>query len=132
MSSQNIEWISEDEIELLLSDLQKKYSGDPINLVSYNPIGYVCGLEAVSGFYEDDVLMLASVICRSIIQGHPLQDGNKRLGMYLANYFLELNNFSITAGNDEYVETALSIARGEMNLETVYHWFNANSKLIRG
>ena len=92
-------------------------------------LGYVCNLEAVSYLYGDDVLMLASVVCRSIIQGHPLQDGNKRLGMYLATYFLGLNSFDVTANNDDYVAVAISIAKGEMDLKGIYEWFCCNTQL---
>ena len=130
MPLRRIEWLKEDEIVALIEDLREKYRDDPINLISYNPIGYVCSLEAVANFYEDDVLRLAAVICRSIIQGHPLQDGNKRLGMYLATYFLALNDISITADNEQYVQIALSLARGEIDLEHLYRWFCNNSLLI--
>ena len=58
--SQDINWLAEE------------------NIISYSPIGYISNLEAVSNFYDDDVLVLAVVICRSIIQEHQLQDGNKR------------------------------------------------------
>lgn len=129
MSLQNIEWLNENEIASLISDLQEKYTDDPINLVSYNPIGYVCNLEAISYLYDDNVLILASVICRSIIQGHPLQDGNKRFGMYLATYFLGLNNFDVTASNDDYVHVALSIAKSEMDLEKIYEWFCCHTQM---
>lgn len=131
MPSQNIEWFDKCQIDELLSDLRGKYAEDTINLISYNPIGYVCELKAVSNFYDDNILMLASVICRSIIQGHPLQDGNKRFGMYLATFFLRLNNIYVRAANDEYIKVALDIARGEMDLEKIYEWFCDNTKFLR-
>ena len=127
---QNIEWLEENEIISLIDDLREKYSDDPINIISYNSIGYVCGLEAVAEFYEFDILKLAAVICRSVIQGHPLQDGNKRFGMYLATYFLELNNIAVTVNDNDYVSIALRIAKSEADLETVYQWFCDNTALI--
>ena len=127
MSLRHIEWLAENEIHALITDLREKYSDDPINIISYNSIGYVCNLEAVSNFYEDNVLKLAAVICRSIIQGHPLQDGNKRFGMYLATYFLSLNNIAVSASNEDYVDIALKIARGETGIEAVYLWFCKNT-----
>ena len=127
---QNIEWLEEREIITLIDELRIQYSNDPINIISYNSIGYVCRLEAVARFYDDDILTLAAVICRSVIQGHPLQDGNKRFGMYLATYFLELNNICVTADDNDYVSIALRIARSEADLEAIYQWFCDNTDVI--
>ena len=124
---QNIDWLDETEIRALVDDLREKYCDDPINIISYNPIGYVCNLEAIANFYNDDILKLAAVICRSIIQGHPLQDGNKRLGMYLATYFLGLNNIIVSASTKDYVDIALKIAKGEADINAVYEWFCQNT-----
>ena len=126
----NIEWLEENEIITLIDELRSQYSDDPINIISYNSIGYVCGLEAVARFYDDDILMLAAVICRSVIQGHPLQDGNKRFGMYLATCFLELNNIIVTANDDDYVAIALRVAQSTADLEAVYQWFCDNTEVI--
>lgn len=72
---------------------------------------------------------MATVICRSIIQGHPLQDGNKRLRIYLATYFLSLNDIAVTVDNEEYVEIALRIAKGEADIDTIYKWLCLNTAL---
>ena len=93
MPSQSIEWLYEDEIWEAISSLKEQYENDPICIINFNPIGYILKLEGISYFFEDDLILLASVIIRSIIQGHPLQDGNKRLGMFLGTYFLEKTEF---------------------------------------
>lgn len=128
MPLRNIEWLREDEVLLLVEDLREQYSGDPIHLISYNPIGYVGNLGALSNFYDDNILKLAAVICRSLIQGHPLQDGNKRFGMYVANCFLEMNGISVIASDEEYVRVALELARGTMDLDALYQWFCENTQ----
>ncbi len=107
MFLQNIEWLDETEVYALIDDLREKYCDDPIHIISYNPIGYVCRLDAIANFYDDDILKPAAVICRSIIQGHPLQDGNKRFGMYLATYFLGLNNILVSADNENLCRYSL-------------------------
>lgn len=89
----SIEWLCEDEIWEAISSLKEQYENDPICVINFNPIGYILKLEDISYFFEDNILLLASVIIRSIIQGHPLQDGNKRLGMFLGTYFLEKTEF---------------------------------------
>ncbi len=98
----SIEWLCEDEIWEAISSLKEQYENDPICIINFNPIGYILKLEDISYFFEDNILLLASVIIRSIIQGHPLQDGNKRLGMFLGTYFLEKNGILITATDEAF------------------------------
>lgn len=62
------------------------------------------------------------MIIRSIIQGHPLQDGNKRLGMFLGTYFLEKNGILITATDEAFFETAMKMACGKVRVEQLYCW----------
>ena len=45
----------------------------------------------------------------------------------MAIYFLGLNNIEVIASNKDYVEIALSIARGEADIEAVYLWFCQNT-----
>ncbi len=122
MRSPNIEWITEDAVYAALEMLQSAYTEDPICIINYNPIGYVLQLEAVSNFFEDDILLLAATIIRSIIQGHPLQDGNKRFGMVLGTYFLALNGFSLNASDEEYFDAAIGLASGRIDGENLRDW----------
>ncbi|MCI7403251.1 MAG: type II toxin-antitoxin system death-on-curing family toxin [Pyramidobacter sp.] len=118
----NIEWLSPESIDDVIESLRCRYADDPISIINEEPIEYVLHLEALSCYYDDDVYRLAAVIFRSIIQGHPLQDGNKRMGMLLGTYFLKINGYTLTAGNDEFLNTALEIARGELHLQGIYQW----------
>lgn len=122
MHSQNIEWITEDAVYVALETLQSAYADDPLCIINYNPIGYVLQLEAVSNFFNDDVLFLTATIIRSIIQGHPLQDGNKRLGMVLGTYFLALNGFSLGASDEDYFEIAIALASGRIDERRLLDW----------
>jgi len=78
----------------------------------------------VSEYYEDNVLMLAAVVIRSIIKGHPLYDGNKRLGMFLGETFLNKNGYKLNVDNDEVVEIAVRVADSNKNWERaeIYNW----------
>ena len=118
----NIEWLSPESIDDVIESLRCRYADDPISIINEEPIEYVLHLEALSCYYDDDVYRLAAVIFRSIIQGHPLQDGNKRMGMLLGTYFLKINGYTLTAGNDEFLNTALEIARSELHLQGIYQW----------
>jgi len=127
MPSQSIEWLYEDEIWEAISSLKEQYENDPICIINFNPIGYILKLECISYFFEDDLILLASVIIRSIIQGHPLQDGNKRLGMFLGTYFLEKNGILITATDEAFFEMAMGMACGNVHIEQLYHWLKITS-----
>jgi len=54
---------------------------------------------------------------------HPFVDGNKRVGVAAAEYFLKLNGFRLGASNKELEELTLSVARGELDAESLGIWF---------
>lgn len=105
-----------------LADLRAKYENDPIIIINEGPIDYVLNLNALSCYYDDDPLQLAAVIIRSIIQGHPLQDGNKRFGMVLGFYFLATNGIALNVSNDDFLNTALDVAKSVIDREGLYQW----------
>ena len=127
MSLQSIEWLDEEAILDAVLLLQEQYAGDPIGIINLNPIGYVTNLAAVSHYYDSDLLALASVIGRSIIQRHPLQDGNKRLGILLMMLFLSENGLRLQASEKEITETALSLAQGMLDLNGLHSWLEAHT-----
>ncbi len=127
MPSRNIEWLTEGFIWRTLSDLQSKYSDDPIIVINFNPLGYILKLEAISYFFEDDIIRLSAAIIRSVIKGHPLQDGNKRLGMVLAETFLALNDITIIVSDQSYFELALGLASGDIDEKRLLEWLTTNT-----
>ena len=127
MSSQGIEWLDEEAILDAVLLLQEQYAGDPIGIINLNPIGYIANLAAVSHYYDSDLLTLAAVIGRSIIQGHPLQDGNKRLGILLMTLFLSENGLRLQANEKEITETALSLAQGTLDSNGLRSWLEAHT-----
>ncbi|QTX33248.1 Fic family protein [Aminithiophilus ramosus] len=127
MSSPNIEWLTEDDIWEAISTLQAKYREDPICVINPGPIEYVLNLESLSYFYDDDPLLIAATKIRTIIKGHPLLDGNKRLGMVVGTYFLDINGFNLIASDDSFASIAISLASGEANMEDLIEWIKVNS-----
>ncbi len=120
----SIEWLSEETVNWAINFLSREHPNDPIYIINNGPLCYVSGLCAVSGYYEDNVLMLAAVVIRSIIKGHPLYDGNKRLGMFLGETFLNKNGYKLNVDNDEIVEIAVRVADSNKNWERaeIYNW----------
>ncbi len=126
MSWRSIEWLREEDVTAVLDSLRQQYQEESIVVVNPGPIGYVLNLAAISGYFQDDVVMLAAVVFRSIIQGHPLQDGNKRLGMILGTYFLSINGLALQASDREYIQVALALARGDLDRQDLYRWLQGH------
>ena len=84
---------------------------------------------ATSLFGEDAYATLAlktAALMDSIVNNHPMMDGNKRSSWFVANFFVELNGREIVATEDEAFAFILSIATGNQPLEDVAHWLESH------
>jgi death-on-curing protein len=80
---------------------------------------------ATSLFGEDAYATLAlktAALMDSIVNNHPMTDGNKRSSWFVANFFVELNGYEIVATEDEAFAFILSIATGNQPLERIAAW----------
>ena len=67
-----------------------------------------------------DLETKAAAAVHSIVTGHALVDGNKRLGWLATAVFLEINGASVaTASNDDVVDLVMSVATGEFDLAEI-------------
>lgn len=121
-SSRNINWLLAEDIDAAIQNLSKEFPDDPIIVIINEPLEFIANLEAVEHFYGSDLWLLCAVIIRTVIKGHPLRDGNKRLGMLLGELFLENNGFSIESSDEELVDVALKLARSQWDKEELYKW----------
>ncbi len=69
----------------------------------------------------------AAALMHSIVENHPMIDGNKRLGVASAGIFLHRNGWRLTASNAELEEFTLRVARGGVGVEEVAAWLAAHS-----
>ena len=122
----NIEWLTENDIWEAISSLQAQYREDPICVINASPLGYILNLKGLSYLYDDNPLRIAAAKIRTVIKGHPLLDGNKRLGMLLGTYFLELNDFTLTASDESFFEIAIGLASGEFDIDHLLQWIENN------
>lgn len=60
----------------------------------------------------------AAALLHSLVQNHPLVDGNKRLGLATTIVFYGINGFRFTATNDEAYDLVIAIATGELREAT--------------
>ncbi len=72
--------------------------------------------------YPDLAAKVAAAM-HSIVMNHPFVDGNKRVGVAAAEFFLELNESRLAASNAELEELTLSVAQGELDAESLAIWF---------
>jgi death-on-curing protein len=75
-----------------------------------------------------DVEAKAAAVMHSLVMNHPFADGNKRTGAVAAELLMNLNDVELTAGDDELVEVALAVARGEVAAEALAIWLRQRSR----
>ena len=70
-----------------------------------------------------DVAAKAAALMHSLVLNHPFVDGNKRIGVASAEYFLERNGLRLIASDDELEELTLAVAEGKVEAEALAIWF---------
>ena len=70
----------------------------------------------------------AAALTRSLVRDHPFADGNKRTALAATAIFLELNGYSLTAGNQEVLVFTRQVAVGAMELTPMAAWLQAHSR----
>jgi death-on-curing protein len=61
-----------------------------------------------------DIDTKAAALLQSIVAGHPLVDGNKRLGWVAVRLFDRLNGFDVRPAADDAFELVVAVANGEI------------------
>jgi death on curing protein len=79
---------------------------------------------ATSG--DPDVAALAAAYGFGIARNHPFVDGNKRTAAVVAETFLLLNGYSLTATDAELVVAILALAAGELSENELADWFRGH------
>jgi death on curing protein len=76
---------------------------------------------------KSDLPQLAAAYAYGLIQNHPFNDGNKRLGFIAAALFLELNGLELRCDQTEAIHMMFSVAAGKTNETDLARWLRANS-----
>jgi death-on-curing protein len=71
---------------------------------------------------------LAAAYCYGLAKNHGYVDGNKRVAAVACELFLNLNSYSLTADDAEFVEIILSVAGGSMTEEALGGWIREHVK----
>ena len=125
--------MNEAEIEYLdvedLVDLARMLLGDPPPIRDMGLLGAAAARPQTTVFGEDaypDIWAKAAALLQSVVQNHPLIDGNKRLGWLSTAVFLELSGVAThRASNDGVYELAIGIAAGAGTIEQIVEGLRA-------
>ena len=110
------------DLEDVLS-LARTLLGDPPPVRDIGLLGSAVARPQTSVFGEDaypDVYSKAAALLQSIVNNHPLVDGNKRLGWLATAVFLELNEVQASnATNDDVYDFVIWVASSNPALDVI-------------
>ncbi len=72
---------------------------------------------------DPDIAALSAAYAFGIARNHPFVDGNKRTAAVVAETFLMLNGWALTASDAELVVTFLALGAGELSEDELADWF---------
>ena len=79
---------------------------------------------------EPSLFELAAAYCAGVVRNHPFIDGNKRVGLAVADVFLQLNGFEIVAAEPEAVFMIRDLAAGEIAEAELAAWIAASAQAV--
>ena len=122
-----------DPVEFLdlddLIDLARVLLGDPPPIRDVGLLGSVAARPQTTVFGQDaypELVGKAAALLQSIVNNHPLVDGNKRLGWLATAVFLEINGVDASAiGNDDVYDLVIWVASTNPELDAITHRLRA-------
>jgi len=116
-----------DPVEFLelddLIELARLLLGDPPSIRDLGLLGSAAARPQTTVFGEDaypDLLLKAAALLQSLVNNHPLVDGNKRLGWLATAVFLKLNGIQATrASNDAVYDLVIWVASTNPDLPDI-------------
>lgn len=115
--SEPVEYLDLDD----LIDLASALLGSPPPIRDVGLLGAAVARPQTTAFGEaayPDLWTKAGALLQSIVKGHPLIDGNKRLGWLATAVFLELNGVSTgSIPNDDVYDFVIGIAAGHEDVD---------------
>jgi death-on-curing protein len=116
LAADQIQYLDVDDLVVLAASLL----GDPPPLRDVGLLAAAAARPQASAFGADaypDLWTKAAALLHSIVTGHPLVDGNKRLGWVACAVFLDLNGVDPThATNDEVFDLVMRVASTAIEL----------------
>lgn len=69
-----------------------------------------------------DLAAKAAALMHSLVLNHPFVDGNKRIGVHAAEFFIDRNGHSLEADDDELERLTLAVTEGKVAVEALTIW----------
>lgn len=79
-------------------------------------------------YLHEDVFEMAAAYLFHLVMNHPFVDGIKRVGLEAALIFLEINDRSLNASDDEVVDLVLMTTAGQIGKPEIAEFFRAHCK----
>ena len=83
-----------------------------------------------SSFENANIFRQSATLCFGLVKNHPWLGGNKRTATYLMETFLELNDFELTATDEEIFEMVLEIESDAWKVDEIENWLRDKVKKI--
>ena len=72
----------------------------------------------------------AAALMHSLAMNHPFVDGNKRVAVAAAEFFLQVNAYRLEATDEELEEITLALASSNLDKDQLTVWFKQRTVLI--
>ena len=79
-------------------------------------------------YLHADIFEMAAAYLYHLVMNHPFVDGNKRVGLEAALIFLEINDESLIANDDELVDLVLKTTAGQIGKRQIAEFFRSHCK----
>jgi len=120
-----IVYLSVDQVRALYRGLVEEFGGSA-GLRDRSGLEAAVARPAMTFDGEDlypDLATKAAALMHSLVLNHPFMDGNKRVGVHAAEFFIERNGHALEADDGELERMTLAVAEGRVAIEALTIWF---------
>jgi death-on-curing protein len=79
-------------------------------------------------YLHADIFEMAAAYLYHLVMNHPFVDGNKRVGLEASLIFLEVNDASLIANDEQLVELVLKTTAGQTGKREIAEFFRSHCK----
>ena len=79
-------------------------------------------------YLHADIFEMAAAYLYHLVMNHPFVDGNKRVGLEASLIFLEVNDESLIADDEELVDLVLKTTAGQVGKREIAEFFRSHCK----
>ena len=118
-------YLSVDQLVDLHQSLVRQFGG-PAGVRDRGALESAVARPAMTFGGEDhycDLPAKAAALMHSLVLNHPFKDGNERIGVAAAEFFLERNASILEASDQDLTTLTLAVAEGDVAVEALAIWF---------